>query len=367
MTSKYLMMGENPRRCPEVPCHLTPPLRETWTVPYDGAAIPPLIEGGLVFLRRSDDTLAAIAENDRRVVWEYDHRGALKLLHDGQLYFAGYDEHLHIIDSRTGAARALLPINVIGHAAVIRGLFVCTVGFSGLFAADPSSGKELWRYNVPEGSMFSSIFCATDDRIIVGQDERVLALSSETGRILWEHSVADLPLRMPGEEDRPGATGGMGRIHGSIVIVTAAKDFVLGLSVENGERLWTWTSDLSRAVSAGAGYLYGARYYQTGANGSYHIIDANTGVTVFETLLKQGLPKKQHTAWGWSPILISETHVFVGSRDGHILAFARNSGEYVWSILPKRSSSVTDFSSVNERLYCGDLGGRLRCLAPMGR
>jgi outer membrane protein assembly factor BamB len=212
--------------------------------------------------------------------------------------------------------------------------------------------------------MFSSIFCATDDRIIVGQDELVLALSSETGRLLWEHSVADLPLRMPGEEDRPGTTGGICRIHSNIVIVTVPKDFLLGLSVENGERLWTWTSDLHRAVAAGAGYLYGGRYYQTGANGSYHIIDANTGVTVFETVLTQGLPKKQHTAWGWSPILISETHVFVGSRDGQILAFVRDSGEYVWSIVPKRGSSVTDFASVNERLYCTDLGGRLHCLAP---
>jgi outer membrane protein assembly factor BamB len=367
MTSRYLLMAQNSQRRIEVPCHLSVPLKETWHVAHDGAAVPPLIEGGLLFVRQKDNTLAALTEEDRSVVWEYPFRGALMLSSNGQLYFAGEDHRLHVIESRAGTMQRLVPFEVIGHSAIIAGFLVCTTGATGLIALDPASGKEVWGYRVPKDHMLSSTFCGTDDRVIIGQDERVLALSARTGDLLWEHVVADLPLRMPGEPDRPGSAGGMNRIHGNTVIVTVPKDHVVGLSVDTGERLWTWTSDFARAAAAGAGYLYGSRYYLTGANGSYHIIDADSGSTLFETSLKRRLPKKQQTAWGWSPLLVSETNIFVGSRDGHILAFARESGEYEWSTLPSSPASITDLTCVNRRLYCCDMGGRLRCFAPKRR
>jgi outer membrane protein assembly factor BamB len=218
--------------------------------------------------------------------------------------------------------------------------------------------------------MYTAVFCSDGRRLVLGQASitfgaggKVLAIDVDSGTIAWEHDVSDLPLRMPGEEDRLGAPTGVARLHRNVVVITVSKDFLVGLSIESGNRLWTWTSTLRNAVVAGAGYLYGGRYYQTGATGSYHIIDVVSGKTIFETLIDRNLPSRQRTAWGWFPVLVSETHLFVGSKDGHILVFERDTGDYAWSILPKRGSAISRFACVNERLYCGDLGGRLHCLA----
>jgi outer membrane protein assembly factor BamB len=213
------------------------------------------------------------------------------------------------------------------------------------------------------------MLCATEERIIVGETSqsgeggRVLAINAENGSVAWEHSVSDLPLHMPGEKTRGGVPG-TAAVYKGILVVVVPKDFVVGLSVETGERLWTWTSDLSSAVSDAGSCFYSGRFYQLGSNGSYHIIDPHHGDTVFEIMLKARLPEKLRTVWGWKPSLVSETHLFVGSNDGHVLGFDRETGDYVWSILPKGGSAVARFSCASRRLYYADLGGRLHCLAP---
>jgi len=374
MPSNYLVTGETSARRAVAPCYLEPPLRETWFIQYSGMfSDVPRIQDGLVFVGQSNGTLAAYDEVDHHIAWEYKRKGVLKLVHEGNLYYIGYDKRLHLIDSRSGQAREVYPFNRNGDMLVVQRKLVCTSyeGSTLMTGFDISTAKKVWNYRSKSGASFSML-CANEEHIIVGQASvtfgeggHVVALNPENGDVVWEHSVSDLPLYMPGEEARRGAPGSA-RVHNDIVVVVVPKDFVVGLSVESGERLWTWTSDLSSAVSDAGNYLYRDRYYQLGANGSYHVIDPLSGKTIFETMLKPGLPKKQQTAWGWSPILVSETHLFVGSNDGHVLAFDRETGEYVWSILPKRGSAVRQFASANERLYYGDLGGRLHCLAPKG-
>lgn len=369
------MTGETSTRCAVAPCYLGPPLRETWFIQYSGMfADVPRIQDGLVFVRQSDDTLAAYDEADHHIVWEYKRKGVLKLVHEDNLYYIAYDKSLHLIDSRSGQVRAIYPFNRNGDMAVVQQKLLCTSyeGSTLMTAFDISTVKKIWNYRPASGTSFSML-CANEEHIIVGQASvtfgeggHVVALNPENGDVEWEHSVSDLPLCMPGEGVRHGEPANA-KVYNDIVVVVVPKDFVIGLSIKTGERLWTWTSDLSSAVSDAGNYLYRDRYYQLGANGSYHVIDPLSGKTIFETLLKPGLPKKQQTAWGWSPILVSETHLFVGSNDGHVLAFDRETGEYVWSILPKRGSAVNYFASTNERLYYADRGGRLHCLAPKGK
>ena len=121
------------------------------------------------------------------------------------------------------------------------------------------------------------------------------------------------------------------------------------------------------AAVGGSASLYGDRYYVTGANGTYHLINAASGQTVLESQLSDSLPKKLKKAWGWLPILVSETHLFVGSHEGHVIAFDRESGQYAWSYYPKGGGGVTRyFVSKNRRFYYADFCFRLYCLEEQG-
>lgn len=66
-----------------------------------------------------------------------------------------------------------------------------------------------------------------------------------------------------------------------------------------------------------------------------------------------------------APNLVSETHLFVGTERGRIIAFARDTGEYSWSHRPKGGGPIGRrgyFASANGRLYYADLSPRLYCL-----
>jgi outer membrane protein assembly factor BamB len=343
---------------------MRPPLVEKWRIQYEEPLLDlPFFFQRMIFVKEPNRYLAAYDDQKESKAWVYPYAGWLKDIDDGLLYFKGEDDTLHVVDARTGIARVVYRCRVGYRAAVFNGLLVTELEDS-ICAIDLTSGDLAWEFRTGDEQTLVSEICGDRDRLFLGlRDGTLRAVSVRDGTEIWRHEVSDLRWQNQGESNPPGTVVGKGSIHGSAVLVRVTHDYVIACSVDTGERVWTWRTDFAQAASGGAGCLYGDRYYLTGANGTYHIIDAASGKTELESQLYKSLPKKLHKAWGWLPLLISETHLFVGSHEGHLLSFERDSGQYAWSYYPRGGGGVIrHFVSHDRRFYYADACFRLYCL-----
>lgn len=364
MSSSYLMKRERASRFGCDRCFLVPPLRLAWALPGEAMVYHlPLVEGGLVmaFDQRKDRTVA-IEEDTWATAWEANHY--LGLIVDG--VGLSWRQSGHLVDLRTGASLAPFPAAVgTEHAAI--GSTVVALGFDGtdvMRAASLRERRDLWQYR-PEGPhpTIQGIFCADERGVYFGlYDTSVMALALEDGRVLWRQTeAADLPAALKGR--RAGATDGFAIVHGEVVIFRFATN-IAGLSVADGHVVW---STPTRGVTDC--YLYDGRYYVTTGSGGYQILDPRTGEVLFSADLTKTLPGeiRKRRPSVFAPLLISETHAFVGTREGWLLAFERDTGRYAWHFRPEKGGGISHrspgyFASANGRFYYADLSKCLYCL-----
>jgi outer membrane protein assembly factor BamB len=287
----------------------------------------------------------------------------LKDVADGLLYYAGEDNRLHLLEAETGRPVNISP-SLVGYDALARKNLLINMGPSSVYAINPLTGLHVWEYSPEDDPGFSSELSAYEDLVVFGvRDGTLRALSVRDGAEIWRHDVRDLRWRNQGRSNPPGTPTGAASFFERTCLIRVAHEYVVACSIETGDRIWTWTSNSVRAAAGGSAYLYGDRYYVTGANGSYNVIDAVIGQTVLERHLPDSLPKKLRETWGWLPILVSETNLFVGSHSGHLIAFDRLSGQFAWSFYPEGGGGVTrHLVSKDHRLYYTDFCFRLYCL-----
>ena len=147
---------------------------------------------------------------------------------------------------------------------------------------------------------------------------------------------------------------------GDTVIVDAYGGRIVGLSRGKGKRLWMHECDGEIADSA----AYGGRYHSLGVSGKLVTIDPVNGGVLSTVNLDRGVPRpKVKVGHPAKPLLVSDTHVYTGSEEGHVLAFASPSGQYVWSLQPKGAASTAHdtgrFAVAGRRLYYSDMSLRL--------
>src|SRR5262249_9171263 len=134
------------------------------------------------------------------------------------------------------------------------------------------------------------------------------------------------------------------------------------LSLESGTVLWLWVGHVPLQA-----YLYGDRYYVLGQVGEFFVLNPETGKVLEESRLGDELPAKARKEIGTicDPMLVSETHLWVGSESGNVVAFERETLKYAWHGRPKKAASThfngSAFISANGRLYYGDQTFGIHC------
>jgi outer membrane protein assembly factor BamB len=240
-----------------------------------------------------------------------------------------------------------------------------------IYTASPETGRVLWEYSVAASSdagsprRFTGCFGATTNCVICGASEGgVLALRLIDGHSLWESSVADLQWELIGRGMRPGEAMGAVVLYRDVVLLEVLGGHVAGLDLVTGKRRWVWTEGPELAEC----YLYGDIYYAHSGGGRIWAIEPKSGATERSFDLYRHMPSKARMSIGeiCGPFLVSETHFFTGSTTGHIAAFDRADGRYVWSDRPRGSRGCTYyngnyFMAVNGRLYYGDQSMGIHC------
>jgi outer membrane protein assembly factor BamB len=358
----YGTLRENAARAPSV-CRLTAPLREAWSAPFGSAPYPNnspfLAADGRLILLDALGHLVALDPASRNTLWRYPWRSAATaFLRDGHLCEWISDEDLHVIDPATGRPSRSIHAPRASQALSVGGLVVAVgndydYGMERLYALDWSTGRRLWSEHLPRtcsiaGPLSASeevLLCTLVDGRTSPASESIVARRPDTGAELWRKPSASI--------------SGFAALHEDRVLVTVGGG-VRAFAVRDGSLLW-------EAKDVGHGYLYGDRLYARASGGHrYVIVDARSGTLLRSFDLNARVPASFKDRGIGEVLLVSETHVFLtaGSPRTALLAFTRDSAEFVWSHLPQQAQQRGEAACVDGRLYYQNGHQRLYCLEP---
>lgn len=131
------------------------------------------VDAGQVYLAAEAGTVHALGRGDGKERWRYalgGHAAADLVVHGGKLYASGRNARLHAIDTASGARAWRLNFwtSWIDSAPVVADgtLYVGSSDMRRISAVDPSSGRVLWRTEVPGQSWGTPLVLG--DRLVVG-------------------------------------------------------------------------------------------------------------------------------------------------------------------------------------------------------
>ena len=370
---EYGTFRGNSERRPSVPCELRPPLAPKWYQGLGFLPTNPVVDANRVFVVRKDGRTEAKDEQSGQVTWVSQTRGLPAAVDKGRLVH--YGQRVSILDPASGRVRGRLEGPGAMNAAWCENTLVVQtfrLPCWRIYTASAETGKVLWEYSLAASSSdagsprrFAGCFGATTNRVICGVSEgEVLALGLIDGHVLWESSVAGLQWELIGRGMKPGEAMGAVVVYQDMVLLEVLGGHVVALELGTGKRRWVWTEGPDLAEC----YLYGDIYYAHSGGGRIWAIDPRNGTTEQSFDLYRHMPSKTKISIGeiCGPFLVSGTHFFTGSTTGHIAAFDRADGRYVWSDRPRGSRGCTYyngnyFMAVNGRLYYGDQSMGIHC------
>jgi outer membrane protein assembly factor BamB len=244
------------------------------------------------------------------------------------------------------------------------------VGYDKIFAADreglivalsPETGKILWELDISTRSTRSSItnmygllagrvsakisggITLAYERLFIGTENgEVLAINQQDGSIHWRTSVSSEVLAAPATDS-------------GVVIVNTVAGTLIGLDAETGEIKWQNESDVPpltlRGVSAPAAANGGAIVGLATGRLMVSIID--TGLTAWEQVIAKpsGATELERIVDVDSKPLVFGGTIFTISYGGALSAVELRTGKVIWS---REYSSYRNVSIFGNRLFVTD-------------
>lgn len=365
MTTRYATFRENAGRRPVVPCFLTPPLREVFYQHQGFVPHLPLVGCGRIFLAHRASKTVALDEKSTKPVWS-GKKGGTPVALVG-CHVVDYAEEVQLLDAAAGFTKGRIPVEGGNTAELGEHIVAHRYGtYDTLSCARLDADEALWVVRLGKGPETSTerilgVFGASGDLVIVGRENGTAAgVRLANGRERWR---TELTIRDPSTGEITGEIQGAIVVRDDRALLEVWPWGACALSLESGAVLWRWVGHVP--VQA---YLYDDRYYILGQAGQFFVLDPDTGKVLQRSRLGEQLPPKARKEVGTicDPMLVSESHLWVGSETGHVVAFERDGLGYAWHGRPKKAASThfqgSAFISVNGRLYYGDQTFGIHCL-----
>lgn len=293
---------------------------------------------------------------------------------EGALYFGGQDGVVHSLDARSGHGRwSFRAGGPIRTRPTVAGGSVYVAGDDGfVYALQAETGRERWRVKVAQKPIvrlpfddpksrydrFGADVAVAEGRVFAGtHDGRVVALSPDSGRMLWEFATGDSVLGAPAvvggrvfagsfdghvyaldaasgrllwKRDTRGAVVSTPAVHGGRIVVGNRSYDLLGLDAASGEVAWqryVWFSWVeSSATIAGTTAYVGSS-------------DA-AAVFAFDAVHGRPLWKTDVHGWAWGQPAVTGDRVYAGTsstpgymggaHEGGAVALDRATGLLLW-------------------------------------
>ena len=220
---------------------------------------------------------------------------------------------------------------VIGGGIAFGGnLLYATNGYNEAMAVSPADGKIVWRVKIPAPSRAAPSF--SKGRVFVTtMDNRLLALSAETGETLWDYT---------GFAETAGLLGGASAaVTDEIVVPAFSSGELYALAVENGSVSWSENLAGSRYAGGlssipditGLPIIDKGLVIAVNFGGRMIAIDERTGQRVWQRDISS-----DKTPW------VAGNHVFVLTLDSELVALSRKDGSILWVSPLRKNVKASD-------------------------
>ncbi|WP_317675060.1 PQQ-like beta-propeller repeat protein [Thioclava sp. A2] len=230
------------------------PLSARWMCPTDNSRITPLSEAAGRLFYAGDRTLGAVSVASGEPLWTQPHGAAdpavfRPRLTDSGLMVVGGRSWLAAYDQASGAEVWRYAARIQTGVPLIDGAVICFGDGHEIVTLDAATGAEHWRFAGVPDTLASYAPTASEDMIIAGPgDGRIYALDKATGALRWQQDVRD---RWQYLRQITVADG--------ILVAGTYKEFLTGLSLEDGSKLWSFNAGNfinSQHVADGAAFLW---------------------------------------------------------------------------------------------------------------
>lgn len=194
----------------------------------------------------------------------------------------------------------------------------------------------------------------TDDSIIVAFGAQVYAVDPQAGNQIWVY---------PSEPARTRTFYAQPAVDDEMIVVTDYNDTVSALNPDNGQELWSFSTERSRFIGGAA--LDDARVYVGAVDGTLYALDRERGQEVWTFSADRDI---------WSTPLLDGDTLYVTSLDRHVYAIDAATGSLDWQFpadgedldpemgaivgTPTLHDGVMYFGSFNNRVYALDVETR---------
>lgn len=225
-----------------------------WMRPTDNSRITPLSEAGGRLFYAGDRTLGAVSLQTGEPLWSHPH-GAddpavfRPRLTNGGLMVVGGRSWLAAYDQANGAEVWRYTARIQTGVPLIDGATICFGDGHEIVMLEAATGAEHWRFAGVPDTLASYAPTASEDLIIAGPgDGRIYALDKATGALRWQQDIRN---RWQYLRQITVADG--------ILVAGTYKEFLTGISLEDGAKLWSFNAGNfinSQHVAGGDAYLW---------------------------------------------------------------------------------------------------------------
>jgi outer membrane protein assembly factor BamB len=192
-------------------------------------------------LLASYDSFLYCLRGDGTEVWKFqtnDRINCSPAIAENFTFLAGCDEHLRVIDLKTGKEFRDMPLNsfLIASPAIVDDLLYVGTHTGEIVCVNWREGEFVWRYEGERKMPFHASAAVTDDLVVVGcHDKHVHAVERSTGTEKWT-----FPTRA--RIDCSGA------VVDRRLFVGSGDGNLYGISLDSGQEVWKHNG---RSISAG--------------------------------------------------------------------------------------------------------------------
>lgn len=334
-------------------------LVEKWTAPSGGSKksavyskLIPVISGNIIYSADNNGFVQAINKSTGVQLWSKKLPHNLisgPTLANGKLIVAASDASIQVLNQKDGADlwNAKVSSDVLSKPVYNKNKVIAKTIDGNLYAFDINSGKPLWKSEHGAPSLIlkaSSSPVVFGNLILVGySDGKMDAVEPETGRILWQRSIAY--ATGSSDVERLVDIDADPIVKGDSALLGSYQGYVGALSLTNGEFTWRKPASIYKNMVLG-----GKTLYLTDSNDVIWAIDSQSGrVNWKQVALKaRGLTE---------PTLMGD-RLFVGDKTGMMHVLSIHDGQFLARVAMNGPVNVAPIAA-GKNIYVITTNGKL--------